>query len=287
MAIRFNQSEELPSPLNKFSERDLRWLWRVLTLEGAPLPIETNVPKSERPSVLANMIKSDQEPDSLIHYILDQHRSQLVDTKWFDWIDSDGDRQLAWLLHKTQDLARQPFGYQPITVERTPREERKDSIILMLDLWNETIENKHTFLSNKRNEWADIRTPDHETKWIDPKNSAQLKWAWSYLNKQQVSVALPSPVDNRDYLTCILATIDNMSYWNFAEKQLFLEKMKKTWSQKKYRDSGKAKKQHYMPLTKDARDKLSALSEEWSMKPHEVVELLIQEANEQKPDNTN
>jgi hypothetical protein len=279
MALRFNQSEELPSPLNKFSERDLRWLWRVLTLEGAPLPIETNVPKSERPSVLANMIKSDQEPDSLIQYILDQHRSQLVDTKWFDWIDSDGDRQLAWLLHKTQHLARQPFGYQPITVERTPREERKDSIILMLDLWDETIENKHTFLSNKRNEWADIRTPDHETKWIDPKNSAQLKWAWSYLNKQQVSVALPSPVDNRDYLTCILATIDNMSYRNFAEKQLFLEKMKKTWSQKKYRDSGKAKKQHYMPLTKDTRDKLSALSEGWGMKPHEVVERLIQDAS--------
>ena len=78
-----------------------------------------------------------------------------------------------------------------------------------------------------------------------------------------------------------------MSYGHPAEKQLFQEKMKKTWSQKKYRDSGKAKKQHYMPLTKDTRDKLSALSEEWSMKPHEVVELLIQEANEQKTANTN
>lgn len=286
MLYKFGNSA-LPSPLNKFSERELRWLWRTLIFQGARLPNEADVPKTERPGVLASTINSHNHPEELIQGLLNKKESQLLDAKWLEWMDSDGDRLLVWLLSQTQHLARQPSGYQPISVDQTPREERKDAIILTLDLWEETIENKQAFINERRTEWASIRTPDHETQWINPKDSAQLKWAWSYLIKQQVAAPLPSPIDNKDLLACILATLDDMSYGHPAEKQLFQEKMKKTWSQKKYRDSGKAKKQHYMPLTKDARDKLSALSEEWSMKPHEVVELLIQEANEQKPDNTN
>ncbi|WP_156496773.1 hypothetical protein, partial [Alcanivorax sp. HI0083] len=116
MLYKFGNSA-LPSPLNKFSERELRWLWRTLIFQGARLPNEADVPKTERPGVLASTINSHNHPEELIQGLLNKKESQLLDAKWLEWMDSDGDRLLVWLLSQTQHLARQPSGYQPISVD--------------------------------------------------------------------------------------------------------------------------------------------------------------------------
>src|SRR5690606_29013968 len=143
------------------------------------------------------------------------------------------------------------------------------------------------FMANLRAGWAQVRTPDSDTRWISAKNHDQLVWAWENLNKAFKAMTLPQPVRDKDYYSCVLASLDNMQVHHLAERKLFIEKMKKTWSQKKYRDSGKAKKPYYMPLSKEARSMLETLAEHREVSPHDFVEMLIQKAYEEDfPDGT-
>jgi len=52
--------------------------------------------------------------------------------------------------------------------------------------------------------------------------------------------------------------------------------MKKTWSQKKFRDSGKAKKPYHLPLTKTTQKQLEKLAELKNCRKEHVIEKLIE-----------
>ena len=75
---------------------------------------------------------------------------------------------------------------------------------------------------------------------------------------------------NAKKITQIKASIDAMDILNSSnitlemssEKLLFLDKIRRAWSQKSFRDAGKTKTQYHLPLTKVAKarlDKMSAL----------------------------
>ncbi|WP_228143433.1 hypothetical protein [Acinetobacter radioresistens] len=59
-------------------------------------------------------------------------------------------------------------------------------------------------------------------------------------------------------------------------KELFLLKMKKTWSQKKFRDSGKIKKPHHLPLTKERHEQLKKLSGLFNKPIPDVLDFIIE-----------
>lgn len=51
--------------------------------------------------------------------------------------------------------------------------------------------------------------------------------------------------------------------------------MRKTWSQRKFRESNKAKKAYHLPLTKRTQDQLEKLVELKNMKKEDIIEELI------------
>ena len=53
--------------------------------------------------------------------------------------------------------------------------------------------------------------------------------------------------------------------------------MKKSWSQKKFRDAGKTKKPHHLPMTKDSIKKIKKLSQLLNMTEQKIIETLIEE----------
>ena len=79
-----------------------------------------------------------------------------------------------------------------------------------------------------------------------------------------------------DLYNAILISLDNMSYGVPSDKKLFLDRMKKTWSQKKFRDSGKAKKPYHLPLTKNTQKQLEKLAELKNCRREQVIEQLIE-----------
>ena len=196
-------------------------------------------------------------------------------------IDKDDARLLIWLLLQVQSAVFNLTSSLPDRVSLTLyREQRRDEIILALDSWQVVLDSKQQFLNNKKAEWGQIRTHDRETKWLDPKDTDQLTWAWEYLCKKFKTYPIPNPVTAKEYHAAVLAALDNMSYGHPAEKSLFLDKMKTTWGQKKYRDSGKAKKLYNLPLTKTAREQLEWLAKHSEAKTTDILERLISEGYE-------
>ena len=156
-------------------------------------------------------------------------------------------------------------------------ESRYEAIINEIDIWKVTLKEKIEYLLEKKNEWTHYKTPEKQIKWINPKDDVQLVWAWEYLQKQEKDLSTPKPANTIEYHASVLASLDEMSYEHPAKKQLFMEQMKKTWYQKQYRDSGKAKKPYYLPLTIKTREKLEWLAENSGQKPADILEQLIQE----------
>ncbi|MDX5337319.1 MAG: hypothetical protein LPK13_14660 [Marinobacter sp.] len=284
---------ELPAELKGFKDREIRWLWRYMLANRWPLPNEVDVLPSERGAMIANLILGEPAPNQVIQWILDSRKNMLVGEDHFAWLEKGDDRLLIWTLSElekyyAQISAQLPIGgFRPSSVYFVTPENRRDEIILAMDMANATVEQKINFMANLRAGWAQVRTPDSDTRWISAKNHDQLVWAWEYLNKAFKAMTLPQPVRDKDYYSCVLASLDNMQVHHLAERKLFIEKMKKTWSQKKYRDSGKAKKPYYMPLSKEARSMLETLAEHREVSPHDFVEMLIQKAYEEDfPDGT-
>lgn len=63
--------------------------------------------------------------------------------------------------------------------------------------------------------------------------------------------------------------------WRPADKQVFLDKIRKTWQQKKFRDVVKVKNPYHLPLTKQAKKQLDWLAQFNNIRPNIMLEILI------------
>lgn len=198
------------------------------------------------------------------------------------WIDKKDDRLLIWLERQVDALFLQIPGYLK---PPTPQPDRYNQIIFSIDIWKELVVNKISFLHLKQAEWSRIKTPSTATQWINPKNESLLVWCWEYLSKNHKAIFVNTPTTNQEYFASILASLDTMSYEHPDTKKLFLERMKKTWSQKKYRDSGKAKKQYSLPMEEYVREQLQEVSKYNNEKVHETLERIIRREYSATPKN--
>lgn len=268
----------LPRPLINYNERQLRWMWRHLQAVGAPLPHESTVPASQRTVSMANIFASSQNPDGLIQGVLDQEKNLLIPDECFKWIDKNDDRLLIWLLIQIPKYNNtQPLQFQ-IPIHFTgfiPSEQRRNEFILALDCWNATANYKQQSLNNLKMQWGQVTAEDKQTKFLDPKDQDQLTWAWEYLNKDFKALSHLKPINTKEFYVAVMSSIDNMHVQHPAEKKLFIEKMKKTWSQKKYRGSEKAKKMKSFPMLDDVSQMLDECATLHGKKPFEVLEILI------------
>ncbi|PJG68899.1 hypothetical protein CVD08_17595, partial [Acinetobacter seifertii] len=77
----------------------------------------------------------------------------------------------------------------------------------------------------------------------------------------------------------LLTLLDNIDSSFYLQGEIaifkFFEKMKKSWSQQNYRNSGKLKKPYHLPLTKTAQTQLEKLAELKNTKKENVIEELI------------
>ena len=265
--------EVLPEELKNFNERDINWLWNFMSSYYV-LPPEKSLALNFKINFinyyLTNKNSPNFNPEFNIQNILKNYFSQVIKIDYFDWIDPKNYRQIIW-------ASKTFFTEMDFYFLNTGFENYHDLIIKFFDRIILPSEEKIQILSEKKQEWARFKTPDSELKWLDINNSAQLNWAWTYLHKFLRSIQVPNPVTNDEFYGAILASFDRMSYSHYADKQLFIGKMKKTWSQKKFRDSGKAKKPYHLPLTQQAKKNLEELAQLYGVKSNDFLENLIRE----------
>ena len=228
-------------------------------------------------SILCSHINSQIDQTTAINILISNVQNILVSKEHLEWIENNNHRLIIWLLNRLS----QQYNFIIITYGIN---NLYKTFLYNLDAINISIDEKILFLQNCASEWNFRKSSDSEIKWIQKTNSSQLEWAWLYLTKHNLLTHYFNHIsNNNEKYESILACLDNLSYSSPETKELILLKMKKTWSQKKFRDSGKAKKPYHLPLTQETQAQLEELAKLKNMNKSKVLEaIILKEFNELK-----
>ncbi len=263
---------ELPKGLAHFKERDISWLWQQMTNNRFGLPFEYSVQRTDKASIITQHLHQSGRFDYWVNTFINMHNNTIPAFEHFKWIDKNDYRLLIWLDKRVSDA----FIQDPNNINMpVPLPQTYEKIISIIYISPQLSAAKTALLHSIQTDWSQKKTPNTITKWVNHKDEIQLTWCWSYLLKHGKGVNIDAPINNNECYIAILSSLDLMSHGHPAEKQLFIERMKKTWSQKKYRDSENAKKQVSFAMNETIRDKLNAIAQKHDEKLYETLERLI------------
>ncbi|MEJ5206224.1 hypothetical protein [Acinetobacter junii] len=264
-----NKTQQHLEGLGQFEEREIRWSWNFLQMFNLYF-LGPNSSITQKKEIIINHINNLPDKEVHIRNLKINIENYLIPLQYLEWIGKNENRKIIWLIHKIQN----EFNLIPtIGINGDPFKD----FIYHLDIIPLDVNHKISFIQTKKIEWLNIKTLDKEIKWLDSTNNIQLTWALEYLIKfyRNINIFYP-PQNNIDLYNAILISLDNMSYGVPSDKKLFLDRMKKTWSQKKFRDSGKAKKPYHLPLTKTTQKQLEKLAELKNCRKEQIIEQLIE-----------
>ncbi len=300
--------------IKKYSKRELRWLYDYLNTRNISQDFNQNhTPTANQGAfTLDNLTQGflGKDPDSIISFInrfsqpeeialniSREKEDSLISVDYFDWLKDSDEELLLWMMGKTMHLPKMQASSQykkqqiipptinvymplppeieiPITTFLSNKDKRK-AIILNIDIWDSHTNDKKIFLKNMRIEWERTQTPEPLIRWIDQKNKTQIEWVINYLNNKKIFIHIHTRINPKEGYKKILDAMDGMRNMHIAEKQIFIERMKRTWIQKKYRDSENAKKQVSFAMNETTRSKLNAIAKKHDEKLYETLERLI------------
>jgi hypothetical protein len=276
----FNRPD-IPMELKDFEERDIKWLYMFLTGKQ---------PDEKYNDLVGFIIEALKYPDIRVcEKIYDLKFIEIRELRSINvlsdiaWIQRDDHRLLIWLLtvlRHTKKPDRNFILSERINVGSISTERRYSRVIEYIDavFFDEHASDKKDWLADLKVEWTKSKTPDSEVQWIESENIDQLTWAWGYLKEKRCDAILATPVTPDEYYHAVLASLDCMCIGERntkAEKELFLIKFRKAWSQKKFRAAGKIKKSYHLPLTVKAKESLEKLAMVKNCTENEILESLI------------
>jgi hypothetical protein len=193
----------------------------------------------------------------------------LIDEEYFNHLHSNDLRQIIFLLHK----------HLPVEMRGLPNTNLYEYLQFTIDTINKSTREKTNFLSFQMYEYQNNATPENDLKWIDFKNSHQTSWIIKHLESKNLLLSLfLGNFSLRDQPSIIITSSLDCLSLNAKEKKQLLQRMSKSWSQQKFRDAGKTKTKHHLPLTKQAKRNLKRLALFKNKSESEMLEELINES---------
>ncbi|MDA0696859.1 MAG: hypothetical protein O2793_10635 [Proteobacteria bacterium] len=260
-------SSDLNKKIKELDERDYQWIWFYFGFNQT----HSHIPQNsflKRKEIIHNYISQQVNKQDLINKILIEKENSLINKEFFNWIDPKDIRHCLWCFIKAT------IYYNLFYIQHYSLDSYRE-FIYSIDISETNLDQKILFINNLRVNWSNCRTPDKETSWIKQDNIIQLNWAWDYLKKNnRTPLLLVNPSTNQEIHSYILCSFDLIN--NPLEKELLIIKMKKTWSQKKFRDSGKLKKPYHIPLSKHSHKNLENLSKIFNKPISQVLEFIIE-----------
>jgi hypothetical protein len=265
-------SDDLPKGVSALSRRQENWANLYLNISIGP-PESPGTPYRNSPWPEWAQKADSNEIASLIK----QMNASLLPIEKMKWIDPKNQRLLLGIERilnaKTTAPHVDTFSYSKYL--GLDYESRYDNIMLNLDFWRADLAKKEALIAEVRNTLTSQQLEHAKTKWLDRENHTQLEWALNYLKEHQVfllNIAPPSTPDEK--FAYILGTLDQPGQ-HHLERKVFLDSMRRAWSQYKYRYTGKSQRQVYFSLGKEARSKLEDAAEHQNRRKSDIVEELI------------
>ena len=153
---------------------------------------------------------------------------------------------------------------------------------------------KIDLINNIEERWRTVSDKDNYSNWLNKNSEEQIEWTKDYLKKDgKYNSLIRDRVSLEETRGTILASLDLIDLPVFNEsknsyishistdrKERIIDKMKRAWSQQKYRDAGKTKKLYHLPLTKMSKDRLDKMALVQDTTSTAILDMLINSAYE-------
>jgi len=219
---------------------------------------------------------------SFVEQLQNEHRDLFISPEKFGWL-KDNPRICfwLWLRLKNQDCDRYNPPQIPYPIQTphfpTNHEERLSAIQESFDLAPIDTPDKIFEMDKLKRLWAGLHIPNKDLRWLNPTDKNQAEWAWEYTSKSHPYPQLPTPSNDKEVYQASIVKLDS-SFRSREEAQLYLIKMKKAWSQKKFRMKQQDKKAYSFLLRPGTRGLLNKLSSKQHLKANEALERMIEMA---------
>ena len=266
MAVHFKYSDLLEKKLYECSNRQLNFLcYNLKICDKDQFIFINNLNKHVKISQLRNQIDFFEIDLNKLNSILMEN---LIDEECFNHLQSNDLRQIVFLLHK----------HLPEGTKGLPNTNLYEYLQFTIDTINKSIREKINFLSMYMHNYQHNATPDNDLKWIDFENSHQTSWLINHLESKELLLRLFFGNFSLDQHSIIITSSLDCLPLGTKEKKQLLQRMSKSWSQQKFRDAGKTKTKHHLPLTKQAKRNLKKLALFKNKSESEILEELINES---------
>lgn len=137
--------------------------------------------------------------------------------------------------------------------------------------------------------WLTVRSVEKYSEWLKENDFKKISWANNYLSEKGLLIKsannFTSIKEKREKILVSLdlididafqAVIDKESIFEeIANKTIIIDKMKRAWSQQKYRDAGKTKKPYHLPLTKKTKARLEKMAQVQGLSETAMLDILV------------
>lgn len=235
--------------------------------------------------------------------------SFFIEEEYFEWLYEDLRAQIFVLLYirsllKLEIDIKNKFDSEDIIGYLYPPEygdiiiNKKGSVVeciyeifdsYIIDCIFQEKNRKIKIIERARLVWSDLYNQCTYTDWVENADEKQVRWLKKYLEDKGVYISDIQGISSTEYFhSVLLASLDfidikpfileDKKYKEPDSKKKFIDRMKRSWSQKVHRDSGRAKKQYHLPLAKNTRDRLRKMSMVEGVSESGILEKLINEA---------
>lgn len=275
--IKYDNRSYFDKNIRSLSERQVRWLQEYLASKKSVS--FSNIGATDRHQALINALAHHENFRELVNESYSKMSHSLIPEVHFKWV-SDSLRAQIFALHILSSEYRYNFDQNS--------HDLMNELYYFFDDKNNTshIDNKMILLNNIKKRWYVVFEKDNYSKWLAETNEEQIEWTRDYLRKDGRYNYLGRNTSlHEEIRSHILAALDIVDYpindkeiENYVQsdrKERIIDKMKRAWSQQKYRSAGKTKKAYHLPLTKKTKAKLEKMAKVQGLSETAMLDILI------------
>ncbi|WP_233407609.1 hypothetical protein [Marinomonas spartinae] len=238
------------------------------------------------------LIRKNRAPKDVIYQMQAAFEATQVSSGDFKWVDKRNDRMMIWMWHflkrqtesapstlvflnEEEEAHFTLLSPYPFKTERNTHSERFADIMAAFHYSEAEPEQQQALIGLLREQWQTVLLDKSVVDWLEEENLLQWKWAWKYLENitQRPLKKAWEPIDDQQLYMAIIATFDLAD--NPDRKALLVDKMKKAWSQKKFREKTNGKKPYSISMTLSTKQQLDVIAKEKGLKINDTIEELI------------
>ncbi|PYE38501.1 hypothetical protein [Psychrobacter fozii] len=287
---KYNEKEQYFKKVFKsLSQREIKYIQSFLRESvGEKFVIESDI--NLKNSLIRKLLDV-RDAKELVEAGLSEMPLNLIAEKHFKWLENNLRAQLF-----TMDILGKMTPPRYIQLEGI-NDDLMEKIQWYFDSIpssrNVHVDRKIEILNSIASLWINIERLNNCSKWLKSRDIKQMEWTENYLKSKGVLIRNNlDPINYESKRALILASIDTMNTGLGAmhlleqrdlknvsrrshHEELFIDKMKRAWSQQKYRNAGKTKKPYHLPLTKETKSRLEKMSEVQGLAETAMLDMLI------------